>query len=176
MQHEVMAENWFVDWQYHDPGWVRIGLAIAMLVVTVAIAGRRVAWLVKLIRSGKSDTTRLEGIEERAKGQLVEVFGQKKLLKWNAPGIAHFLTFWGFLVLGLTIVEAYGALIISRDFAFPIIGRARWLGALEDFFGVMVLVGIVYFAINRLRNAPERRSATAASTARTTGRRGWSSA
>ncbi len=62
MQHEVMAENWFVDWQYHDPGWVRIGLAIAMLVVTVAIAGRRIAWLVKLVRSGKADKTRLEGI------------------------------------------------------------------------------------------------------------------
>jgi Fe-S oxidoreductase len=155
--HEVMAENWFVDWQYHDPGWVRIGLAIAMLVVTVAIAGRRVAWLVKLIRSGKADKTRLEGIEERAKGQLVEVFGQKKLLKWNVPGVAHFLTFWGFIVLGLTIVEAYGALIVSRDFAFPIFGRARWLGGLEDFFGLAVLLGIVYFAYNRLRNAPERK-------------------
>ena len=157
MQHDVIAENWFVDWQYHDPGWVRIGLAIAMLVVTVAIAGRRVAWLVRLIRSGKADKTRLEGINERAKGQLVEVLGQKKLLKWNVPGVAHFLTFWGFLVLGLTIVEAYGALIVSRDFAFPIFGRARWLGFLEDLFGLLVLFGIVYFAINRLRNAPERK-------------------
>ncbi|MDQ2796318.1 MAG: heterodisulfide reductase-related iron-sulfur binding cluster [Actinomycetota bacterium] len=136
---------------------MRIGLAIAMLVITAAIAGRRILWLVKLIRSGKQDKTRLDGIDQRAKDQLREVFGQRKLLKWTAPGIAHFLTFWGFLILGLTIIEAFGALVVSRDFALPIIGRARWLGALEDFFAIAVLVGIVYFAINRLRNAPERK-------------------
>ncbi|MEO9139261.1 MAG: (Fe-S)-binding protein [Jatrophihabitans sp.] len=136
---------------------MRIGLAVAMLLVTIAIAGRRIAWLVRLIRSGQPDKTRLEGIEQRAKVQIVEVFGQKKLLKWNAPGIAHFLTFWGFVVLGATIVEAFGALVISRDFALPIFGRARWFGALEDFFGVAVLIGIIYFAINRLRTGPERR-------------------
>ena len=38
------------------------------------------------------------------------MLGQRKLLKWTVPGIAHFFTFWGFIVLGLTILEAYGAL------------------------------------------------------------------
>ena len=55
-----------------------------MLVVTAAIAGRRIAWLVKLIRSGKKAEGRLDGIEERVKDQVVEVFGQRKLLKWSA--------------------------------------------------------------------------------------------
>ncbi|MBE7189744.1 (Fe-S)-binding protein, partial [Jatrophihabitans endophyticus] len=68
-----------------------------------------------------------------------------------------FFTFWGFNVLGLTVVEAFGALIWSRDFAFPIFGRARWIGFLEDFFAVAVLVAIIWFAINRLINAPERK-------------------
>ncbi len=73
------------------------------------------------------------------------------------PGIAHFFTFWGFVILGLTIVEAYGALVISQDFALPARSGARaGSGFLEDFFAVAVLLGIVYFAINRLRNAPER--------------------
>ena len=40
-----------------------------------------------------------------------EVFGQRKLLKWSVPGLAHFFTFWGFVILGLTILEAYGALL-----------------------------------------------------------------
>ncbi|WP_375492223.1 (Fe-S)-binding protein [uncultured Jatrophihabitans sp.] len=128
-----------------------------MLVVTVAVAGRRIAWLVRLIRSGKKDDTRLDGIDVRFKQQVKEVFGQSKLLKWNAPGIAHFFTFWGFVVLGLTIVEAFGALVWSRDFAVPIFGRAQWLGFLEDFFAVAVLLGIAYFAVNRLRNAPARK-------------------
>ena len=152
-----MADG-ITDWVYTAPGALRIALALAMLVITVAVAGRRIAWLVKLIRSGRPAPGRTDGIEERVKVQVVEVFGQKRLLKWNAPGIAHFFTFWGFVILGLTIVEAFGALVISKDFAFPIFGHARWLGFLEDFFAVAVLLGIIYFAINRLRNAPERKS------------------
>jgi len=93
---------------------------------------------------------------ERLRAQVVEVFGQRRLLRWSVPGIAHFFTFWGFLVLGITIVEAYGALVISEDFAFPFFGHARWLGFLEDFFAVAVLVALIVFAVLRLVNAPER--------------------
>jgi len=153
--HPVLAGG-ITDWTYTSPGALRIVLALVMLVVTAAIAGRRIAWLTKLIRSGKPALGRTDGIEERVKVQVVEVFGQKKLLKWNAPGIAHFFTFWGFVILGATIVEAMGALVISKDFAFPIFGHARWFGFLEDFFAVAVLLGIIWFAINRLRNQPER--------------------
>ncbi len=137
---------------------LRLTFALAMLVITAAIAGRRVAWLTRLIRSGKPAPGRTDDIRTRLEGQLVEVFGQRKLLKWNAPGLAHFFTFWGFLVLGITIVECYGALVWSKDFAFWWFGHARWLGFAEDFFAVAVLLALIYFAINRLRNAPERKS------------------
>ena len=136
---------------------LRLTLALLMLVVTAAVAGRRIAWLTKLIRSGRPAPGRTDDIEERVKAQVTEVFGQRRLLKWNAPGIAHAFTFWGFLILGVTIFEAYGALVISKDFAFPFFGHARWLGFLEDFFGVAVLLAIIWFAINRLRYAPERK-------------------
>ncbi len=155
MQHTV-AYGVVIDWDWTFPGWLRLVLALGMLLATIAIAGRRIKWLVTLIRSGKKDNGRLDGIEERAKGQVVEVFGQRKLLKWSGPGIAHFFTFWGFVILGITIVEAFGALVLSEDFAFPVIGHAQWLGFLEDFFAVAVLLAIIWFAINRLRNAPER--------------------
>ncbi len=144
------------DWAYTPPGALRITLALAMLVITIAVAGRRIAWLVKLIRSGRPAEGRTDMIEQRAKDQLIEVFGQRRLLRWNGPGIAHFFTFWGFVILGATIVEAMGALVISKDFAFPIIGHARWFGFLEDFFAVAVLVAIIWFAVNRVRNAPDR--------------------
>ncbi len=72
------------------------------------------------------------------------------------PGAAHFLTFWGFIILAATIVEAYGALF-DRDFAIPLIGHWPVLGFLEDFFGVAVLVALAVFSVIRLRNAPARR-------------------
>ncbi|MDQ6850110.1 MAG: (Fe-S)-binding protein [Actinomycetota bacterium] len=136
---------------------MRIVLALTMLLITAAVAGRRIAWLVKLIRSGRPARGRTDMIQRRVKVQVVEVLGQRKLLKWSAPGTAHFFTFWGFVILGVTIVEAFGALVISKDFALPIIGHARWLGFAEDFFAVAVLVAISWFAVNRVRNAPARK-------------------
>ncbi|HEY8301408.1 MAG TPA: hypothetical protein VIG48_05895, partial [Jatrophihabitans sp.] len=156
--HPVVAYGKVFDWQYTAPGALRIVLALAMLLITVVVAGRRIAWLVKLIRSGRPAKGRTDNIEERLRDQVEEVFGQRRLLRWSGPGLAHFFTFWGFVILGATIVEAMGALVISQDFAFPIFGHARWFGFLEDFFAVAVLLAIIWFAINRVRNAPERKA------------------
>src|SRR5262249_56903560 len=90
------------------------------------------------------------------RGELAEVLGQRKLLRWTGPGLAHFFTFWGFLILGLTILEAYGALV-WRDFHIPLVGRWRALGFLEDFFAVAVLVALAAFTVFRIRQAPARR-------------------
>jgi Fe-S oxidoreductase len=138
------------------PVALRLTLALLMLAVTIVVAGRRVGWLTRLVRSGQPAPGRTDRIGERLQAQLVEVFGQRRLLRWSVPGIAHFFTFWGFIVLAITIVEAFGALVISEDFAFPFFGHARWLGFLEDFFAVAVLVAIIIFAALRLWNAPDR--------------------
>jgi Fe-S oxidoreductase len=135
---------------------VRLVLGVLFTVVAFAVAGRRVWWLSRLIRTGQPAPGRLDGAPARLRAEVTEVFGQRKLLKWSVPGVAHFLTFWGFIVLGLTILEAWGGLF-DRDFHIPLIGRWRVVGFLEDFFAVAVLAGIVTFAILRLRNAPARR-------------------
>ena len=134
---------------------VRLVLGLLLTAAAIAIAGRRVLFLVQLIRSGQSAPGRLDGIGQRARGQLVEVFGQRKLLKWSIPGAAHFFTFWAFIVLIATILEAYGALF-DKDFAIPLIGHWALLGFLEDFFATAVLVSLATFSVIRLRHAPER--------------------
>ncbi len=89
------------------------------------------------------------------KTQATEVIGQRKLLKWSVPGAAHAATFWGFIILLLTIIEAYGDLF-SRTFAIPGIGHWAVIGFLEDLFSVGVLAGIATFTVIRLRNDPHR--------------------
>ncbi|MBA2768427.1 MAG: Fe-S oxidoreductase, partial [Sporichthyaceae bacterium] len=135
---------------------MRLVLGLLMTVAAFAVAGRRVVYLYRLISSGQPAPGRLEGLGQRARDQLVEVFGQRKLLKWSVPGVAHFFTFWAFVVLAATILEAYGALF-DRDFAIPVVGHWRLLGFAEDFFAVAVLVSLGVFAAIRLRNAPARR-------------------
>ncbi len=135
---------------------VRLTIGLALTVLAFAVAGRRAWWLYRLIRSGQPQHGRTDDLPGRLRAQVEEVFGQERLLKWSVPGAAHFFTFWGFVILFFTIVEAYGALF-SRDFAFWWFGRGRALGFLEDFFAVAVLIAIAVFATIRVRQAPDRR-------------------
>jgi Fe-S oxidoreductase len=134
---------------------VRIAISLLITVVGLAVAGRRLWWVVRLIRSGQPATGRFDDVGTRVKTELVEVPGQRKLLAWSVPGLAHFFTMWGFFVLTLTIIELFGA-VFDDTFALPLIGRQAWLGFIEDFFAVAVLVALATFAVIRLRNRPER--------------------
>jgi Fe-S oxidoreductase len=135
---------------------VRLIVGLLLTVVGLAVAGRRGWWLYRLIRTGRPAPGRLDGAGARLRAEVVEVLGQRKLLMWSVPGLAHFLTFWGFVILGLTVIEAWGALF-SRDFHIPLVGRWRALGFAEDLVAVGVLVALAIFAVLRIRQAPERR-------------------
>ena len=135
---------------------VRLVIGLAMTLAAFAVAGRRVLQLYRLMRAGQpAEPGRTRDAGKRLLAVVTEVLGQRKLLKWSVPGVAHFAVFWGFLILGATIVEGFGALF-QRDFHIPLIGTQAWLGFLEDFFIVAVLCGLAVFGLIRLRQSPER--------------------
>jgi Fe-S oxidoreductase len=134
----------------------RIIIGLAITVGCYYVAGRRFHWLSRLIRSGKDAPRRWQGIRRAGEVEALEVAGQRKLLQWTVPGLAHLFTMWGFLILLATIVEAYGALF-QRSFHIPLIGQSSWLGFVEDFFSVAVLVALAVFTIIRIVNAPSRK-------------------
>jgi Fe-S oxidoreductase len=138
---------------------VRIIFGLVLTAVAVALAGRRLWWLYRVARSGQPAPERVAAVREHpgrdAGIEATEVIGQRKLLQWSVPGVAHALTFWGFTVLLLTILETYGALF-SRTFAIGWIGHSAVLGFIEDLFAVAVIAGIITFAVIRLRADPKR--------------------
>ncbi len=134
----------------------RIIIGLLITVICGAIAGRRFYWLSRLIRSGQAAPRRWNGFAPAAEAEVVEVAGQRKLLRWSVPGTAHFFTMWGFTVLLLTIIEAYGALF-NRNFHIPLIGTNGIVAFIEDFFSVAVLVSLVVFTVIRIRQAPARK-------------------
>ena len=139
---------------------VRIAIGLSITVIALVVAGRRFHWVSRLVRSGRADPKRARGsVFPKAEAEVTEVAGQRKLLRWTIPGVAHFFTMWGFTILLFTIVEAYGCLF-QRDFAFPGIGHTAVLGFLEDFFIIAVLLALITFTIIRLINAPRRRERT----------------
>jgi Fe-S oxidoreductase len=138
---------------------LRMTVGLVLTVVALAVAGRRMWWLKRLAFAGQPAPERVQAVREHpgrdAEVQATEVIGQRKLLKWTVPGAAHAATFWGFIVLLLTIIEAYGSLF-SRDFAIPGIGHWAFIGFIEDLFAVGVLAGIATFTVIRIRSNPHR--------------------
>jgi Fe-S oxidoreductase len=142
---------------------LRIVIGAVVTVVAFGLTGRRLWWLYRLIRSGQPATDRAgrrsaaaTGHATNVKGpraEVTEVIGQRKLLAWTIPGLAHAVTFWAFLILGLTIVEAYGALF-KANFG---IGDWAGLGFIEDLFATLVLVALVVFTKIRFLNRESRR-------------------
>ncbi len=134
----------------------RIIIGLGVSVICFVIAGRRFFWLSRLIRSGQPAPRRWQGFRKVSEAEVTEVAGQRKILRWTVPGLAHFFTMWGFTVLMLTIIEAYGSLF-QRSFHIPLIGTDNWLGFVEDFFATAVLVSLVVFTLIRIKNAPSRK-------------------
>ena len=94
--------------------WVLI-LGLLMNLIVLPLAALRVLFLYRAITRGQPAPDRVKGVTGRMgtaiKRQVVEVFGQKKLLKWSVPGAAHFFVFWAFLILATVYLEAYGSLL-----------------------------------------------------------------
>ncbi|HSK53697.1 MAG TPA: (Fe-S)-binding protein [Jiangellales bacterium] len=135
---------------------LRLTIGLAMTAVAFWLAGRRLWMLYRLGRVAQPvEPGRTGDVGARVKAEVVEVLGQRKLLAWTVPGIAHVLAFWGFILLLLTVLEGYGALF-DRDFHIPVIGQQPWLGFLEDLVAVLVLVSVVMFAVIRVVHSPRR--------------------
>src|ERR1700745_2982445 len=91
---------------------LRMTVGLVLTVVALGVASRRLWWLRRLAVAGQPAPERVAAVRAHpgrdAQTQAAEVIGQRKLLRWSVPGAAHAATFWGFIVLLLTIIEAYG--------------------------------------------------------------------
>jgi Fe-S oxidoreductase len=132
---------------------IRLVVGLGMTLVVAAFAARRVLWLFKLITSGRPAPGHTDDPGQRVWAEVSEVFGQRRLLKWSIPGLAHFFTMWGFFILLTVYIEAYGFLF-QANFHIPVVGRWDALGFLQDFFATAVFLGITTFAIIRVLRSP----------------------
>ncbi len=134
-----------------------LAIGLVMTLVVALVAGRRAFMLWRLIRVGQPRPAgTLPDPRQLVEAEAVEVLGQRKLLKWTVPGIAHAFAFWGFIILGLTIVEAYLS-IIDPELTIPVIDEWAVVAFVEDLFAVLVLVALVVFTVIRIKQNPNNR-------------------
>jgi Fe-S oxidoreductase len=112
-------------------------VAASAAVAAFVVRGRTV---LGVVRAGRT-VDRVSEQGARARRELVQVLGQRKLLQKVGPGAMHALIFWGFLILLPTIVEAAIA-IVDRRSTLPLLGRASWFTFLVDVFATGVVLGV----------------------------------
>ncbi|MGA9860453.1 MAG: (Fe-S)-binding protein, partial [Solirubrobacteraceae bacterium] len=113
----------------------------ALLAASATLFTQRVQFLVELVRSA-APVSRSGDTPRRIRNEGTIVLGQRKLLQRIGPGLIHAFIFWGFLVLGPTIVIAMIG-VVSKHATFPWLGDQGWYAFLVDLFAVLVLVGVV---------------------------------
>ncbi|MFL5864434.1 MAG: (Fe-S)-binding protein [Solirubrobacteraceae bacterium] len=126
----------------------------AVLAASIALFAVRVRFLVSLLRAG-APLQRSGDVPRRAEHEATIVLGQRKLLQRVGPGLIHAFIFWGFLVLGPTIVIAMIGAVDKRA-TFPWLGHQGWYAFLVDVFATLVLVGVAGAVWIRKVQRPER--------------------
>ncbi|MGH9065714.1 MAG: (Fe-S)-binding protein [Acidimicrobiales bacterium] len=135
---------------------LRLAIGFAATALGTGFVAFRAVFLVRLAAAGRPAKGRLANLPRQIWAEVMDVFGQRKLLARSVPGLAHFVTFWGFIALLFTIIEVYGDLFFRR-FAIPGIGTSAGLGFTEDLFTTAVLVAVVVFAVIRVVERPARK-------------------
>ena len=74
------------------------------------------------------------------------VLGQSSVLRDPIPGLAHFFTFWGFIIIQFGLLNL---ILGAFNGSLPLLGDNRVFAIVLDVFVVLVLVSLVVFAIRR---------------------------
>ena len=125
-----------------------IALAVAGGVFAAILAPRALL----LVRSAPA--RRFDRLGERLRRTLVYAFGQKKFLAGEQPaGLMHAFIFWGFMILGLTVVTLFGR-AYDEHFYLPLLGPGEPLGnaytLIRDLIQVTVVIAVLYALYRRL--------------------------
>jgi Fe-S oxidoreductase len=133
-------------------GWV--GTSIFILVFLAALilfgirAGRLIALLVKARRENRTDH-----IEDRIGEFFLIVLGQGGVLRDPIPGIAHFFTFWGFIVIQFGLLNL---MLGAFNASLPLLGGNHGFAIVLDAFVLFVLLALALFTFRRAVLRPKQ--------------------
>jgi Fe-S oxidoreductase len=134
--------------------WLSPVAAVLLAAVTTTLFWRRMGPLWRSLRAAQP-LDRRDHLGDRLWGVAVFVLGQKRLLRWPFSGVAHFLIFWGFVILNLEILQAgLEALVPPLN-----LEQQHWWGPiafLQDLLAAAVLTGLALAALNRYVLRPRR--------------------
>src|SRR5688572_2300442 len=110
-------------------------LFVAVALATFTYSGYRFSILYKLMKAHQGKSFRMNNIPERIRATLVNVLGQKAVLKKKNAGIMHATIFWGFLIITIGTLEQF-ATTLHTSANFEFIGETAYsaLVFVQDLF------------------------------------------
>jgi Fe-S oxidoreductase len=123
----------------------------ALLIAAWTVFALRIRKLVRLMTLGRPEN-RFDHLGDRIKFFTLMVLGQRGVLRDPLPGIAHFFTFWGFIIIQLDALNLWA---MGLHFTLPIIS-SRIFASLLDFFVAAAFIALLLFAYRRLVLRPKQ--------------------
>jgi Fe-S oxidoreductase len=125
--------------------WFGILLFLLIAIAGVTFFGIRTGELIALLVKARRED-RTDHIEDRIGQFFLVVLGQSGVLRDPIPGIAHFFTFWGFIIISLGLLNL---MLQGFGVTLPILGDSHVFATLVDLFIIFVTIALCIFAFRR---------------------------
>jgi Fe-S oxidoreductase len=126
-------------------GWLGTTLFVLIFIAAVSLFMLRAGRLVTLLMKARPED-RTDHIGKRVGEFFKVVLGQSGVLRDPIPGIAHFFTFWGFIILFFGL---FNLMLGAFNASLPLLGDNHVFAATVDTFAILVFFSLLVFAIRR---------------------------
>src|SRR5579859_2362711 len=135
-------------------GWFGTLCFVLLFIAAVGLFGIRVGKLITLLIKARPED-RTDHIDDRIGAFLLVVLGQSGVLRDPIPGIAHFFTFWGFIIIQFGLLNL---MLGAFNGSLPLIGDNHAFAVVLDAFILFVFVALLLFAFRRAVIRPKQLS------------------
>lgn len=126
-------------------GLIGTTLFVLVSVVAIILVSIRVGKLITLLAKARREN-RTDHIDDRIGEFFLVVLGQSGVLRDPIPGIAHFFTFWGFIIIQFGLLNL---MLAAFGVSLPLIGDSRVFASVLDIFIILVILALLLFAFRR---------------------------
>src|SRR2546421_9170948 len=126
-------------------GWIGTIIFVLLFLAALVLFGLRVGELITLLAKARRED-RTDHIDDRIGAFFQVVLGQSGVLRDPIPGIAHFFTFWGFIIIQVGLANLF---LTAFGTTLPILGTSPYFASVLDGFVVFVFIALIVFAIRR---------------------------
>src|SRR5437764_11643076 len=134
--------------------WIVTAIFVIIFLTALVLFGLRVGKLITLLVKARRED-RTDHIDDRIGEVFLVVLGQSQVLRDPIPGIAHFFTFWGFIIVQFGLLNL---MLGAFNGSLPLLGGNHAFAIVVDAFVVFVFFALLLFAFRRAVIRPKQLS------------------